>query len=335
MSVRRTHLAFLAAALLPLVAACGDDKRPVTTTIPGSSSTPTANVTDSGAPSGTVTETTAATVPASYVDAEAAYTARKYAEAAELFASYTRANPDNPWGHYMHGLSSWKAGDPEQAMTSFDEALRIDPQHRKSLLNSARVLLDTGRPGEALARIERAMALEPLSAEGLRLLGRARYELKQIPEAIDAYQRAIALDERDVWAMNNLGLIYIQQDRSDSALPILARAVELRGDSPVFQNNLGTALERTGYFAAAKKAYEAALAADSTYGKASASLARVTPLAGSDTTSVDLSALAAEFHAEVERWQDATVQVDSMEGQVDSTEAVDTAAQVDTAKALE
>ena len=302
MSVRRTHLAFLAAAL-PLVAACGSDKRPVTTTIRDSSGSPAVTITaDSGTP--TVTETTAATVPVSYVDAESAFTARNYADAAELFGSYTRANPENPWGHYMHGLSSWKAGDPEQALTGFDEALRIDPQHRKSLLNSARVLLDTGRPREALERVERAMSLEPLSAEGLRLLGRARYEMKQIPEAIDAYQRAIALDERDVWAMNNLGLIHIQQDRSDSALPVLARAVELRGDSPVFQNNLGTALERAGHYGAAKKAYESALAADSTYGKASASLARVTPLAISDTGSVDLSSFVAEFHSEVERWQD-------------------------------
>jgi len=315
MSVRRTHLAFLTAAILPLVAACGNDKRPVTTTIPGSSTTSASSVTPpAGGPSGTVTETTAATVAVSYVDAEAAYTARKYADAAALFASYTRANPENPWGHYMQGLSSWKAGDPEQALTSFDEALRIDPQHRKSLLNSARVLLDTGRPREALERVERAMALEPLSAEGLRLLGRARYEMKQIPEAIDAYQRAIALDERDVWAMNNLALIYIQQDRSDAALPIMARAVELRSDSPVFQNNLGTALERTGHFAAAGKAYESALAADSTYGKASASLTRVTPLAATDTTTVDLSALVSEFRANVETWQsDSTGQVSKVE----------------------
>ena len=320
MSIRRFQLAFLA-AVLPFTAACGDDKHPVTTTIRGSSSTRTLTLTaDSGKQSGTVTETTAATVPVSYSDAEAAYTARKYTEAAELFGSYTRANPENPWGHYMFGLSSWKAGDPEQAITSFDEALRIDPQHRKSLLNSARALLDTGRPREALERVERAMKLEPLSAEGLRLLGRARYEMKQIPEAIDAYQRAIALDERDVWAMNNLGLIYIQQDRNEAALPVLARAVELRHDSPVFQNNLGTALERTGHHAAAKKAYEAAVAADSTYAKASASLARITPLAGSDTTAVDLSALVAEFHAEVERWQVTAV---------DSTEAVDTAETVE------
>jgi len=308
MSVRLTHLAFLAAAVLPLVGACGDNKRPVTTTIQGSSTTSTLTVTtDSGTPSGTVTETTAATVPVSYVDAEAAYTARKYPEAAELFGAYTRANPENPWGHYMFGLSSWKAGDPEQALISFDEALRIDPQHRKSLLNSARVLLETGRPREALDRIDRAMGLEPLSAEGLRLLGRARYEMKQVPEAIDAYQRAIALDERDIWAMNNLGLIYIQQDRSEEALPVLARAVELRRDSPVFQNNLGTALERTGHPAAAKEAYEAAVVADSTYGKASASLTRVTPLAEGDTTAVDLSTFVADFHAAVQRWQETAV----------------------------
>ena len=308
MSVRRTHLAFLAAAVLPLVGACGDSKRPVTTTIDDSSTPAVAVSPDSGTPSGTVTETTAATVPVSYVDAEAAYTARKYSDAAELFASYTHANPDNPWGHYMYGLSSWKAGDPEQALASFDEALRIDPQHRKSLLNSARVLLDTGRPREAVDRIERAMGLEPLSAEGLRLLGRARYELKQIPEAIDAYQRAIVLDERDVWAMNNLGLIYIQQGRNEDALPVLARAVELRPDSPVFQNNLGTALERTGHIAAAKKAYEAAIVSDSSYGKASASLARVTPLAGGDTTAVDPSTFAADFQTLVQGWETKTVE---------------------------
>ena len=94
MSVRRTHLAFLAAAVLPLVGACGDNKRPVTITIQGSPTTGTLSVTtDSGTPSGTVTETTAATVPVSYVDAEAAYTARKYSEAAELFDQAARLRP--------------------------------------------------------------------------------------------------------------------------------------------------------------------------------------------------------------------------------------------------
>jgi tetratricopeptide (TPR) repeat protein len=315
MSFRPSHLAFLAAALAPLTAGCGDHERPVTTTVSSApaavpdvvsnGSFPATGVTTPGGPA-------TPSVPVSYADAEAAYAGRNYDEAASRFAAYTRSSPDNPWGHYMYGLSAWKAGDPEQAISSFDEALRLDPRHRKSLLNSARVLLETSRPREALERVERALSLEPLSGEGLRLLGRARHELKQIPEAIDAYQRAIALDERDAWAMNNLGLIYIQQDRSDVALPILARAVELRSGSPVFHNNLGTALERTGHFAAARTAYQAALAADGTYGKSAASLARVTPHAESDTSSVDLPALVTEFQAEVQRWRASTLENYSM-----------------------
>ena len=55
--------------------------------------------------------------------------------------------------------------------------------------------------------------------------------------------------------------------------------------------------------------YEAALAADSTYGKAAASLARVTPHVEGDTSTVDLAALATEFQAEVQRWRQTTVEV--------------------------
>ena len=160
MSFRPSHIAIAIAALVPLAAGCGDDKRPVTTTI--SSSPATVAVVDSG-PAATSGEAADPTASVTYADAEAAYTGRNYDEAAHLFAAYTRSNPDNAWGHYMYGLSSWKAGDPEQSIASFDEALRLDPRHRKSLLNSARVLLETGRPREALGRIERAMSLEPLS----------------------------------------------------------------------------------------------------------------------------------------------------------------------------
>ena len=129
-------------------------------------------------------------------------------------------------------------------------------------------------------------------------------------ESIEAYHRALTIDERDVWAMNNLGLIYIQQDRSSEALGPLARAVELRSNAPVFQNNLGTALERSGYPTAAAQAYEAAIAVDSTYQKASVGLARVTSEQKPESTPVDLVALSTGFQAEIESWR-GTVVTDS------------------------
>ena len=88
-----------------------------------------------------------------------------------MFEAYTESDPDNAWGHYMLGLSAWKTGDHTRALEAFDAALRLEPTHRKSLLNSARVLLETGRPQDALDRVEQALAIEPLSAEGLRLHG--------------------------------------------------------------------------------------------------------------------------------------------------------------------
>ena len=68
----------------------------------------------------------------------------------------------------------------------------------------------------------------------------------------------------------------------------------------MFQNNLGQALERLGHVGQAKKAYEAALAADSTYGKASTALARVTGLTEvPGAVEVDLATLADEFRTTV------------------------------------
>ncbi len=241
--------------------------------------------------------------PVSYEDAESAYRAGQYADAAELFAAYTEEKPDNPWGRYMLGLSAWKAGDLARAERAFDEALTLDPTHLKSMLNSTRVLLDRGKGDEALERINTAVETAPQSGEAFRLRGRVLAQLGRNDEAIEAYQRAAALDEADVWAMNNLGLLYIQLGRYTEALLPLARATEIKPRSPVFQNNLGQALERLGHVSQAKQAYEAAISSDSGYAKASTGLARVNGLTDTpEAADVDLKALADEFRTTVQQW---------------------------------
>ncbi|HEV8176214.1 MAG TPA: tetratricopeptide repeat protein [Gemmatimonadales bacterium] len=283
--------------LIPFAIGCGGSDQPKVTS---AGATPTVS-----AASSTEAEIPAATTAVSYERAESVFREGHYSEATQLFAAYTATDPENPWGHYMLGMSLWKAGEREKALSAFDQALQLDPDHRKSLFNSSRVLLESGRPKEALERIEKALGQEPMSNEGLRLLGRTRYDIGEVEGAIGAYRRALSLDERDVWSMNNLGLIYIQQDRSLEALAPLARAVEIRSNAPVFQNNLGTALERSGYPKAAAEAYEAAIAVDSTYQKASVGLARVTTEQKPETSPVDLATLSSQFQASIETWRGA------------------------------
>ena len=80
----------------------------------------------------------------------------------------------------------------------------------------------------------------------------------------------------------------------------------------MFQNNFATALERSGHFVSAREAYEAALAADSTYAKAAVGLERVKVNgAESDSSTVDIAALSREFQAQVEQWRTRNVTADS------------------------
>lgn len=315
---RASAYPILLSALIPL-AACGPKHKGETTSSAGVS-TPTVSASSTASTETAGTASPAA--PVTYEGAESVFAARNYPEAAELFSRYTESNPENPWGYYMLGLSRWKSGEHEPAVAAFDRALQLDPAHHKSLFNSSRVLLEMNHPKEALNRIEKVLAGEPMSNEGLRLLGRARYQLGQVDEAIEAYHSALTVDDRDVWSMNNLGLIYIEQDRSTEALSPLARAVELSGNSPVFQNNLGFALERSGYPVAAAKAYEAAIAADSSYQKAAIALTRVTA-AGQKTEadSVDLTALSQEFQGEIESWRRPEPVSDSTTDTVPATDS--------------
>ncbi len=270
-------------------------------------------------PAGDTIDDTTSSAGARAMEASFAYGERsfrdgKYIDAAATFGAWSARHPRSVWGQYMLGIAAWKAGDLVSAEAAFDRALAIDSTHRKSLVNSGRVLLDAGRPAEASARIERALALEPTSGESLRLLGRARGELGATEAAIEAYHQALALDGQDAWAMNNLGHLLIQSGRFQEALPPLARAVKLRTDVPMFQNNLAAALERGGYYTASAKAYGAALAADSGYRKAATGLERVqgkpdAPAFGA----LDLNALADQFETDRQSWSAERDGTDSTE----------------------
>ena len=240
-----------------------------------------------------------------YGDAEAVFRSGDYAEAALLFEAYAQRRPENPWGHYMQGISLWRARDHAGAEAALRRTLEVDSTHTKGLLNLARVLLEQGKASDALDYAEKVVVLEPESGQGWRVLGNAHADLGMVDEAVSAYRRAIVLDHRDAWTMNNLGLLMIREGRYEDALPPLARATELRPDVAVFQNNLGVALERTGHPAEAVVAVRAALDADPGYEKARVSLERVEPKVAQTTSPepLDLTRLAGTFSEEIERWK--------------------------------
>ena len=213
--------------------------------------------------------------PVTFTEAEAVYREGRYTEAAALFGAYVEGKPENAWGQYMLGLSAWKSGDKDKAEAAFKKALELDPKHLKSRLNLSRVLLEANRPDEALGQLDSVRTVDSTSAEVYRLMGRALSAKGEVDSAVAAYRTALTLNDQEVWALNDLGVLYIEQGVPGDAIGALARAVDLRPQEPVFHNNLGMALERWGYFAAAQDQYRLAVGVDSSYAKAQANLGRI------------------------------------------------------------
>ena len=299
-TIRAAGFALASAALIAAAAACGTEikePRDVAVDTSGSSTVAAAGTTGS---SGSLA-TPAVVVPkVSLSDGELAYKDKRYAEATKLFSTYADQSPNNPWGHYMLGLSAWKSGNLDLAETAFGHSLELDPKHVKTLHNLARVNLDQGRVKDARDRVSEALKLDSSSGEGYRLMGRVRAAMNQPDEAIAAYRVALSKDPVDVWSMNNMGLLLIQQGRNEEALGPLARAVQLDSGVAVFQNNLGIALEHTGRFALATQAYKSAVAADEGYTKAKLSLARVEGrVEDPSVPPIELTTLAQSFDREI------------------------------------
>lgn len=234
----------------------------------------------------------------SYDEAEAAYHGGEYAVAVDLFQAYAGQRPENPWGHYMLGLSAWKAGHLDVAELALTESVTLSPDHVKGRVNLARVLLEAGRHQDALEHARHAEDVDPTSVQARRTLARALGETGDVEGAVDMYESALRLAPEDAWSLNNLGYLLIQQGRYEEAVGPLALATTVESGNPVFLNNLGHALEGSGYRASALRAFLDAEEADERYGKAVESVTRLQSLVPTDgELEIDVAAVAEAYRA--------------------------------------
>ncbi len=314
MSVRRSFprrpvlTASLPLALL-LVSACDPPRRKggEETKAPVAAPEPAATVIPAGGLSPRTTPVEA--VPTLAGTGEDAFRAGRFKEAKILLTNELATGPDDAGRFHLLGLAAWKSGDLRAATKAFERASALDPLNGRSHVNAARVLLDLGRDQEALERVGRALALDSVSVDAIRVQARAQAKLGRVDEAVASYRRALMLDDQDAWTLNNLGMLYLDLGDPDAALGPLARAVQLRPEAPVFQNNLGIALEQDGYPLAARRAFEAAVRADSGYAKAVANLQRISAVVTDSTQEgpLSLAKVADLFRLEIGMWRDSAV----------------------------
>jgi len=143
------------------------------------------------------------------------------------------------------GLQQVHAGQLEQAIASWDNALAIEPNLAEAWHNRATVLGMVGRLEEALNNIEKAIALEPEEASYWFSKAGIYFGLTLWEEAISAWDHVISLrsDEHQAW--HNRGFTLEQQGKIPDAIESYQRVLLIQPDFEAAEQRLQALLSAT------------------------------------------------------------------------------------------
>jgi tetratricopeptide (TPR) repeat protein len=116
----------------------------------------------------------------------------------------------------------------DQAVLSFQAALKLDPDHHEALYKTGALLHKLARDAEAIGYLDRCDRLLPNHAATLQARAWVLYNLKRFAEAEAEARRAHRLDPENADICNNLGLSLRRLGRNDEALSWFDKAIEIR-----------------------------------------------------------------------------------------------------------
>lgn len=129
-------------------------------------------------------------------------------------------------------------------------------------------LLAEGNVADATASFRAALELDPRMAKAHNNLGCALEAQGALQEASECYRNALDIDPKLADALYNLGNLYRQLGDREQATQYIRQALELDGGRAEWKCNLGDLLVEQSRLGEALRSYSAAIAIDSSHGRA-------------------------------------------------------------------
>jgi tetratricopeptide (TPR) repeat protein len=162
---------------------------------------------------------------------------------------------------------------PALAIAEFDKIAARQPSAVAPATMAALVLQAQGKEDEARLRYERLVELNPraaVAANNLAWMYARRGE--QLDRALQLAQSAKAELPQNAEVNDTLAFVYIKKQLPSLAIPLLRLAIEHAPDRAAFHYHLGLAYAGSGDRAAARGAFERALALNPDFSEARAAL---------------------------------------------------------------
>lgn len=177
---------------------------------------------------------------------QAAHAAGDLQQAIACFADAVRLCAAHPVALFNLGIALEDAGQADAALPVQAEALRLRPDHPPILFRLGSLLAASGQPEKALPLLSRLLTIKPDFPDAAFRCGNALMAVDQPVAAERAYRRALLLEPGGATIINNLAGALRRQGRVGDAAHWYRRAVALAPQSAEYHKNLGTCLIQLG-----------------------------------------------------------------------------------------
>jgi tetratricopeptide (TPR) repeat protein len=227
---------------------------------------------------------------------------RDYRTEMAMWGDIVGKQPGNDRAHYNYGDALMKSGDVQEAMSQFEQALKINKDYPEAHNNLGQALASLGRVSDALPHFAEAVRLRPTDDRAQYNLANVLLAEGNLPEAAEHYDLALKLDPSSAETHSLLASILLRQGKLDDCIFHLKEAVRLRPNEAMFHCNLANVYNLLSRYNEAMAEYRAALELKPDYAIAHTGLAKA--LASTNST-----AEAVEHYQEALRLQPDSVDV--------------------------
>jgi tetratricopeptide (TPR) repeat protein len=161
-----------------------------------------------------------------------------------LFLDTADKRPGNAYAQANLAMALLARGEAGEAVTRFEEALRLRPDYPIAEDDLGNALLELNRAPEAIDHYRAALRLDPGLADGHNNLGSALARLGRMPEAVAEFESALRLQPDDAEAHNNLGSAWAGAGRLPEAIAQFREALRLNPNYVAARANLAKALQQ-------------------------------------------------------------------------------------------
>ena len=154
----------------------------------------------------------------------------KFADALQLLKPLVRQFPSNSQLLTLQGLAYSGNGHKQEALASFQNALKSSPDYLPALEGAAQLEYEKNSP-EAAPLLRRVLKVAPEDPTANAMLASLAYKTHNCPEAVSHFEKSGPALQSEPAVLRQYGTCLARMKRYDPAVAVFQKLIELQGDN--------------------------------------------------------------------------------------------------------